>query len=466
MTTVRPRIGLVSVYFGLFDQSMPPSFRQDRLDHAHRIADLLGRFGEVVFPGLVDSEESGAEAGRAIAAGDVDLLVCAPSMAAPPSYAWTALAAVPDVPVVVIAAQESSTVPNDYDTQEATRRSLPVGTVMLTNVLVRRGRKFTTLIGALGDPEFEAEIEATAQGIAAVARLRRGKLLTVGTPIGGYWDVEASPEELASLGVTVEEADKAALTEAFAEASAEDVASEVSAASTRFETEAVPADVLERSARLSVALRRMCGDPIVGGAVNCHSDLFRFNEAIGITACLAVTTLTGEGKPFACTGDVPTGIALLLGRTISDWALYCELYQVDIEGDWLLVANGGEGDPEAVAPGTTPCLLPEDHYRGERGAGTAIAFPIEQGSATLISLTPVSGEEWVMVAAPGEIIDARHEQMEGPQGMFRFDSGPAEAGFGRWCDAGATHHAALIRGHKPRQLEAVASALEIDLTVV
>lgn len=466
MSNARPRIGLVSVYFGLFDQSMPTSFREDRLDHAERMAGLLQRLGEVVFPGLVDSEESGEKAGRTLAAGDVDVVVCAPSMAAPPSYAWTTLAAVPDLPVVVVAAQESSTVPDDYDTEEATRRSLPVGTVMLTNVLVRRARKFTTLVGALGDPEFEAEIEATIQGIAAVARLRRGRLISIGAPIGGYWDIEATPEELASLGVTVEETDRSALTGAFTEASADDVASEIETITGRYQAEEVPPDVLERSARLSVALRRLCGEGIVGGAVNCHGDLFRFNESVGVTACLAVTTLTGEGIPFACTGDVPTGIALSLGRAISDWALYCELYQIDIDNDWLLVGNGGEGDPEAAAPGVRPCLLPEDHYRGERGAGTAIAFPIAHGPATLVSLTPVSRGEWALVVAPGEIVNARHSRMEGPHGMFRFESGPADTGFARWCGAGATHHAALIGGRRPRQLEAVTATLNIDLRLV
>src|SRR5665811_136550 len=91
LSSYQPRIGLISVYFGLFDQSMPPSFRADRLDHAKRLAALLARYGEVVFPGLVDSVESGAHAGSALADAAVNIVVCAPAMAAPPSYAWAAL---------------------------------------------------------------------------------------------------------------------------------------------------------------------------------------------------------------------------------------------------------------------------------------------------------------------------------------------------------------------------------------
>jgi len=131
------KIGQLSVYFGLFDDAMPAGFRQTRRDYAAAVGDMLAAYGEVVAPGLVDNLDSAAEANEAFVKEGVDVVVFAPTMAAPPGWAARALDGL-DVPVVVLGAQESGTVPDDYDTETATARSLPVGLVMFTNVLVRR----------------------------------------------------------------------------------------------------------------------------------------------------------------------------------------------------------------------------------------------------------------------------------------------------------------------------------------
>ncbi len=338
---------------------------------------------------------------------------------------------------------------------------------MLTNVLVRRSRPFVTVVGSIDDDDLWTRLVVTLAGIAAAHRITNRPMLSIGEPISGYWDVEATPDELDVLGATVSTVDAVALTRAFEGVSEQEISDERSAVIGRFDIDAVDDDVLERSLRLAVAVRSLVEErDAAGGAVNCHGDLLRFNDGIGITACLAVTQLTGAGIPFACTGDIPTGIALTLGRSLADWALYCELYQLDLGEDWLLVANGGEGDPGAA--GGPPCLLPEDHYLGNRGPGVAVAFPIAVGPATLTSLSPIDGADggWALVVAEGEIIGARHDRMEGPNGMFRFATGSVDQAYARWCEAGATHHAALLQGHRHAELAAAASTLGVEVRTI
>ncbi len=50
-TERRLRIGLLSVYFGLFDAAMPPEFRRDRTAFAEAMRERVDRFGSVVYPG-------------------------------------------------------------------------------------------------------------------------------------------------------------------------------------------------------------------------------------------------------------------------------------------------------------------------------------------------------------------------------------------------------------------------------
>lgn len=463
------RIGLLSVYFGLFDEAMPPSFRHDREAYAARVATILGEYGEVIFRGVVDTEESGAAAGAAFAEAGVDVVVFAPSMAAPPSYAAAAVAAVPEVPIIAVGAQESASVPDDYATEEATRRSLPVGLVMFTNVLVRQGRRFTTVIGYLDDGHFRERLSAALAGIRGARAVRRARVAAFGAPIGGYTDVEVSDVELSRLGVERVDVTREELNAAFHGVATEAVDAFVAKARARFDATAVPEDVLARSARLGIALERLCDEfGVAGGTVNCHGDMLRFNEDVGITACLGMACLTEAGRPFSCTGDIPTALALILGKAIAGSALYCELYQLDFPGDWLLVANGGEGDLEARAPTSTVRLLPEDHYLGRRGPGTAVMFPLARGPVTLVSFTPAESAVggWVLIAAEGQILDSRHETMEGPNGMFRFGSGPVAEGYRRWCEAGATHHAGVLPGHRGTALAQATAELGIQFAAV
>ena len=465
----RLKIGLLSVYFGLFDDAMPAEFRKGRERFSETLRSLLSLHGEVIYPGLVDSETAGESAAKAFAKADVDAVVFAPTMASPPSYGWTALRSVPEAFVLALGAQESALVPDDYDTEQATRRSLPVGLVMLTNVLVRENRQFTTLVGDIGSKDLHAQIEAILRGLVGAKAIRANPLISIGEPVPGYLDVEASPVALESLGVSVVHIEVEELNQSFSEIGKEQLRTECEQAIEGCDATALDPEVLQRSAQLALAIKQLCNKyNALGGAVNCHGPALRFNPAIGITACLAVTEMAKTNRHFACTGDLPAGIALALGKAVAGSALYCELYQLDLTSDWLLVANGGEGDTSIADPRHPIKLTLEEHYMGDKGPGVAVAFNIAKGPATLTSLSPVPSAKggWALIIAEGSIIDSKHDAMEGPNGMFRFDSGSVEISYQSWCLAGATHHAALLPGLRGRELEAATTALGIEFRKV
>ncbi|HYN48375.1 MAG TPA: hypothetical protein VER83_05870, partial [Candidatus Nanopelagicales bacterium] len=220
-----------------------------------------------------------------------------------------------------------------------------------------------------------------------------------------------------------------------------------------------PGPEAERSARVAVALdAAMAGAGAVAGTVNCHGPWFRGSERVGITACLAVACQAELGRSIACTGDQPTAIALHLARLIAGSALYCEGYAPEAETGLLLVAAGGEGDPAWADPPDAVTLEANDHYPGVHGKGTGLSFDLRRGPATLISLSP-TGAGWTLAWATGEIAESRYDAMRGPNGMFRFDSGPAVEVIDGWIASGATHHNALAPGRLDIEVPALASAL-------
>ncbi len=443
-----PSIGLVSVYFTLFDEVMPPGFRSEREHAAAAFVTALRSDFDVVYPGLVASEEDGRRVNAELRKERLDAIVFAPSMAAPPTYALAALEGL-DVPVVVWNSPAGGRFGDDITQADATANSTQVGSVMVANVLVRTGRPFAAVTASLDDRAALGRVLRTVRGAAAAASLRGAVALRVGDPIPGYADVESTDEQLACLGVSEASVSVEELNEAFRRASP-----------ARADDWQETADL--RSARLAGALADLAEQHQAAlGTVNCHSSWLRSNPEIGICACLGVSLLTGRGIPFSCTGDQPAALALLVARRLSGRALYCEFYAPELETGLMLLAAGGEGDPAWADVGGVR-IEANDHYPGLHGAGASVSFDLEPGPATAISLSPMSSSSWRLVWATGEIVETRYRRMGGPNAMFRFDTGPSNQVATSWIESGATHHNALALGRLDVEIPVFARALGVE----
>ena len=456
----RPKVGLVSCYFTLFDEQMPAGFRQDREDVVQAYADLLRGEFDVIDAGMLTSDAEGDRANALLRAARPDVVVFAPSMAAPPSYTAHALSGL-DVPLVVWNGPTIDRLPAGLTQAQATVNSSQVAAVMLANALVRERRAFATVTASPADPDGVALLTRTVRAAAAASSLRGSTVLRVGAAFPGYLDVEASGHDLELLGVTERAVTAEELNDACRgvgggriDAGFADLAAR---SWTRREGQAD-----ERSMRLALGLDDLVeAANAVAVTVNCHSDVLRWNPEVGITACLGASLLTARDVPVSCTGDLPTALALLLARRLSGRSLYCEFYTPERETGLMLLAAGGEGDP-AWADGDFPVVVePNEHYPGAHGAGASISFRLEPGPATALSFSPVGGT-WRLAWATGEIVEARYDSMGGPNGMFRFDSGPAFEAGARWIESGATHHNALAQGRLDVEISVLARALGIE----
>lgn len=463
----RPRVILISSYFALLEQGMGPQFRTERMESRSRVRDGVMALADIVADLLVDSSDAAGDAIEQIAALQADAIVIAPTMATPPEWLVSAVRNRPDLPVIILAVRELDSVPDDYDTEKGTSHSLLVGVTMLGNAFLREPRSMALVLGTAGDDTWLEQLRGEILGAAGAARIRRSRLLVGGAPIEGYSDVEVTSEDLARLGVEVVSIDDEILA-----ARMDQVTDQEHDTMTRWVSDTgevhVDGEVLARSVTLACALRDLVdAHGVDGGTVNCHGPVFRQSDRVGITACLAVTHLTTTSRMFSCTGDIPIALMLILGRDLAGAALYCELYAVDRPGNWILVANGGEGDLSFAVAGTTRFLY-EDHYRGRKGPGVATAFDVAGGPATLTSLTPLgtSAGGWRMIVMEGEILGSRHRRMEGPNAMFGPRDLDALSAFSSWTTAGAPHHAALIPGHWADVLRGVARHLGIECVAI
>ena len=90
------------------------------------------------------------------------------------------------------------------------------------------------------------------------------------------------------------------------------------------------ADSIDRSLRAAIALEAVVdAHGLDGGAFNCHVPQFRFGEPIGIAPCWALGRLTTGGRPFTCTGDIVTAVAMLTTKRLGGAAVYHEIEAID-----------------------------------------------------------------------------------------------------------------------------------------
>jgi L-arabinose isomerase len=453
------RVAVVSVRFTMFDAQMAAEFPARMRAHAARSADLLrGRF-EVIECPLIETAEDAAVVASILERERPEAVVFAPTMAAPPSLADAALS-VSGAPLVIWNAPSIRHLPTDLHQDGATELSTTVGAVMYANVRMRNGEPVLVVTAAHDDAPGVDRVVRTVAGVAEAHALRGSTLLRLGDPIAGYIDVLSNTSDLDRLGVrevalgrAVWEAAVAGVTDADATALLDRVIDSGWVGD--------PGPAAMASARVAVALGGALESAGAAAAtVNCHGPLFRESDIVGVTACLGVACQAMAGRPIACTGDLPTAIALLIARRLGGSALYCECYTPELDTGLVLLAAGGEGDPSWVDPGSTIRLESNTHYPGRNGAGTAVSFPLRQGPATLLSLSPAP-DGWVLAWATGLVEDARFQNLGGPNGMFRFDSGPVDEALSRWIASGATHHCALAPSRLDIEIPAFAAALGV-----
>lgn len=465
---IQTTMGVVITYNRMFDAAMPAGFREERVASSTSARAVLERLGDCTVAPVVDGPDSVDGAVAALAGRDLDALVVIPSVATPPAWALDVARRLGPVPVIVLAVRELDETPAAYDTEQATRHSALVGASMITNSLLRAGVHFQLVLATAGDETgAAAQLETALAAGRAAAAVRRARLARIGSPIAGYADVEADDGDLDALGISCSDIGAEDLKRWAGEVTPSEIVSTAAAASRLGSTQVGDA-TLHRASRVACVIARAVRETrSTAGTVNCHGPLVRDNPDLGVTACLALSLLARDGIMLSCTGDLPVALALAMGQAVAGAALYAELYAVDRPGDWILAANGGEGDTRAARHGSVR-LLPELHYLGVHGAGVAVAFEYEPGPITLASITPLRGARggWRLVLADGCVIDSRHQAMEGPNAMIRIDGVPALTAYAAWCDAGASHHAAISPGRWSTELVVAAAYLGIEAVVV
>ena len=259
----------------------------------------------------------------------------------------------------------------------------------------------------------------------------------IGRPIEGYLHVDVDDAELRdAIGIEATFVDPDEVVEAWRgvePARVAELGAEVRAG-WAFEGDLDEGESLERSLRAALALQEVVDrHALDGGAFNCHVPQFRFGDEIGIAPCWGLGRLTTEGRPFTCTGDILTAVAMLTTKRLGAAALYHEIEAIDYATGEVVIANSGEHDLAWLAPGERPRLRRNGWFCGkDPRCGVCAVIEPPAGPATLVGFTPHPDARggFRYVVARGELTTRRFPETGTANGAFRFADGIGRGGVG------------------------------------
>ena len=449
----RSRLAVIGGMMAYFESIMPPGFRGERRDHIRAVTDRLSNEFDLVDLGLWADKGCVEPMARQMQEDPCDILVLIPTMATPPAEI-AALAAESGLPVVIVCAHDLEHVGESYDMVALCRHSVNVGATMLGSMLRRYRDAHPPILvsGFLSDPDFHIRLRIALRTASASKRLIGLHVGRLGHPMIGYDHVALSEEEGLASDIKVLDVPYSEWVTRVASVRPGEIADalEMSLPSilpqqTRFE----PGDDLDRAMRLALAMDRLASDwQLDCGSIACRGP---FGDGLhgGSISCLATTLLAATGRPFAATGDMVTGIAMWIGRTLSGATLYCELDAIDREKDVFLVANTGEADAAWSPPDGRFEILAASIHSGRQVPGVVLRQELKSGPATMLGVTldRNRSEKLTLIAMEGETVREGATALNVTHGWFRTDRAPALRAFEAWANAGATHHGALCPGH-------------------
>jgi len=457
---IRPRIGLLFLYVPFYENIAP--VRGEKLAFARDLGERLAAVMDVTEYPLVMTEEDAATAGAQLSSEPVDAVVVAPAVATFGALGWAALQRISQ-PVCLWNVQPDAGVSPAYDIAGLIRNSGGLGIQALANTLAREGRRFTVVFstGAGAVPE---KLVRFAQAAAVWRRLRSARFGRIGSTFPQMTDIAMNAA--AWPGQPPVPVPASGILEAYERQSDAAVAGRVSEIRTSHSVAEITEDELSRSARLSLALDTIVGEHALdGGAFNCHAENCLQNDRIGVTACYGVSRQTSAGRPFSCTGDLPTAIAMKVLQDLAGAVIYGELDLVDEGRGVVLLANGGEGDFNAASGPVR--IAGNENFAGLRGRGASLGFEPFHGPGTILSFTPLESDaRYRLIAAEGLVEPAPPTRLGVFHAGFRFRGLGARGAFERWCEAGAVHHVAIAPGEWMAHLRELSRISGFELHVI
>jgi L-arabinose isomerase len=457
----KAKIGLLGLMLELYDRW--PELKPQMAQFATTLGESLAPFAEVDFPGVCNTRELVDQAVARFEREEKDLIIVvlltyAPSHIALPALLRTRL------PILIFNTQGLEVVSAETSGDDTTRNHGMHGVQDLANVLLRNGRSFHIVTGHYRDARTQAEVKEWCDA-ARTARFVHGlRIGEIGYPMEGMGDFGLDETAfLGQMGVQVQRIAMRSLAECAQRAPESAIAEQMIEDHHHFHfQDGITAEEHEAASRLEWAVRETLRER------GMHGFSFHF-LAVGdegwldTLPFLAASKMLAEGYGFGGEGDTTSAAVVAMMRELAGAANFTEMFTMDFGNNAVLMMHMGEGNWKMARRDQPVHMLRSSLGLVDlRVAPLLLAFSLEAGDVTLVSLQTVAGGKLRLIATEGRVLDFPYvPDMGRPHYKFA-PAGPLGDFLTRFSQAGGSHHQALAYGHWAGTVEKIATLLGVD----
>ena len=461
ITTKKARVGLLGLMLELYNRW--PELKPMMAEFAEELVRTLSPFAEVDFPGVCDTREQVEQTIAGFEAEGKDLIMVvlltyAPSHIALPALNRTRL------PVLVFNTQQLYAVTKDTSSVDTNKNHGMHGVQDLANVLLRAGREFHIITGYYKDKRTLAEVKSWCDAARTVNFMRRMRIGLLGYSMEGMGDFGLDETAfLTQVGVEVHHIAMKAVAERAKAAPKDEIVRQMTEDRKSFQfQEDITDEEHEASARLEWALREMLSE---GGMQGFAPHFLAVGEDgwLDTLPFMAASKLLGEGYGFGGEGDVTSAAAVAMMNEVAGAANFAEMFSMDFAGNSVLMMHMGEGNWKMARKDEPIHLLRSSLGLVDiRVNPLLLAFSLEPGDVTLVSLTTLANGRLKFVVTEGQVVDFPYVPDLGrPHYKFRPD-GDLSDFLTRFSMEGGSHHQAMAYGRWTSTVERIAALLGIE----
>jgi L-arabinose isomerase len=458
----KARVGLLGLMFDLYDAW--PDLKPAMAEFGAELAETLAPFAAVDFPGVCNKREQVDAAVARWEAEGRDLIIVVLLTYAPSHLALTALAGT-RLPVLIYNTQQLFSVDENTLGIDTTKNHGMHGVQDLANVLQRAGREFSIVTGHYRDAGALHEVKTWCDAARVAHDMRGMRIGLVGYAMEGMGDFGLDETAfLTQAGVEVRRIAMSGLAERAARAPQEMISAEVAADRARFAfAEDVSLGQHEASVRLEWALRETLKERGMSGFA-AHFLAVGDEGSLETLPFLAASKLLAEGYGFGGEGDVTSAAAVGMMQKLAGPANFTEMFTMDFAHNAVLMMHMGEGNWRMARKDEPVHVLSNslEAIMNVRTAPVLLAFSLEPGEVTLVSLTTGADGRLKLVAAEGRVLDFPYlSDLARPHYKFQPD-GDLRDFLTRFSAEGGSHHQALAYGRWAGTVEKIAGIMGIS----
>jgi len=431
--------------------------------------EVLRREIDILYPGLVTNLRDAEAAAARFREEGIDLLILCETLWTEDAIPLAVIDELSEVPLLVWMYAPTEGIPEDLDALGMLRIAGINGTVEITCVLRRMGRKFGFVFGLVQEEEVVKGIVEYAQAAVLARKLRKS---TVGwLPYRCPWMEDTFQDEFRltrQIGPKVTHLSVRELLSEMEQVPRGSVEELVEEWKRDYKIAEPGEDEVFKAARISLGLERIV-DRYNLSALSLMSWM-ELIEGTGMTPFGPVRGLDERGVMVGDEGDLSAAVAMMILHELTGQPVqFAEFLAFDKGENTALVGHSG---PAGVAMASSPEQVslrgfhvpPQEMLPGFPAHGVCVEYIAKPGKVTMLNITCMP-EGYKFVIFRGEALDTPVRPMKMAHAVVRLER-PLDDFFKDLVHEGIEHHFGLVHGDVVGQLEKLADLLDVKKVVL